>query len=649
MRRAHQSLLRSWKLAPQKILLSYPKRCVASKNNSEVKTLSDLQELMHRTERLTKVLEEDATKRSWITSQYCYQLLERWMNTARETKNPAHGNRAKDLISKLEKHGQGILLEPKRLFYDLVLQALAFCDASKAQHFLLSEMPKNDMNTKSFNIAINAWAKHGGFEAGIQAEKLFRNLENLHQAEVNEKHDLQPNQRTITGVVEAWANSGHPSSPERILAILQFAIHKVHRSDLKSISLDTVFFNTVIRALANIRGDREAANTCERVLQLMQDFDGLEPSTRTYSMVLHAWAQCEKKEKQGRAAKRAEKILGTMTELYTNGADVKPTTKSFTTCIAAYSRCDAPERAQMLLEKLLDLYKKTKDPDLRPDAPAGNAVVIAWSRSQRPDFVVKTKQALAKLEEFAEPDLISYNSLIHAFSRDGDASAALELVEWLENVSAFEPDVVSYNSVINALAKSQSREAALQAERLLSKMEDLASCGRLNVLPTSVTYTSVVNAWANSKDPSPAEPSYRIYKIAKNSQHTYKGSKPDIVFFVSLIQTFAKEQENRPAALAMAKEVFEEITTCKRIAPNEATFTAMINACNKLAPDREEWLNLVTSITKQCQSCGYLSRRVLTALRGGTSADSLQQILGCTSTSQLPEKWSRGVPRQHRP
>jgi pentatricopeptide repeat protein len=382
----------------------------------------------------------------------------------------------------------------------------------------------------------------------------------------------------------------------------------------------------------------------------MQDFDGLEPNTQTYSMVLHAWAQCEAREQRGAAAQRAENILAHMTQLYSNGADVKPNAKSFTTCIAAWSRCDAPERAQSLLERLLDLHEKTKDPELRPDTPAGNAVVIAWSRSQRPDSAFQTKQALAKLEEFAKPDLISYNCLLHAYSRDANVGTALELLEWLEHSSELEPDAVSYNSVLNALAKSQSWEAALQAEGLLEKMEDLAKCGRPNVQPTSVTYTSVVNAWSNSKGPSPSQPAYRIYqRFMRSSQQIEKGPRPDIVFFVSLIQAFAKEQEKKPEALTMAREIFEEITACTIVMPNEVAFVAMIDACNRLSSGREEWLNLVTYAIKKCQESGFLSRRVLATLRRGATKETLLQILGSSNTTQLPKGWSRRVPKQHQP
>jgi hypothetical protein len=613
----------------------------------ERRTRFDIQDLENETNALVQALEEKTTERSRITSQYCYQLLASWLAMTQESRQVDAARQAKHLIRKLEKHGHGTSLEPTRLFYDLVLQAVAVCDPREAQEFLLDEMPRNLANAKSFNICIDGWAKSRYSQAGENAEKLFGHLENLynnHQDNAQKNSDLQPNQRTLTGVLGAWANSGHPMAYERILAICQHAIQKQQQSESDAVALDVVVFNTVLRSLANTQGDRNAAETCEQLLQLMATVD-LEPNTQTYSMILHAWAQCESREQRGAAAQRAEHVLGLMIDLYsTQGSNVKPNTRSFTTCIAAWSRCDAPEKAQALLDRLLELYGVTLDPELRPDTPAGNAVVIAWSRARRPDAAHQTKQALDRLKEFTEPDLISYNSLLHAYSKEGNAKSAGELLEWLEEDSHLEPDAVSYNSVLNALAKSNDNESAIQAETMLEKMEDMAKQGRTKVQPTSISYTSVVNAWANSNDPSPFQAVYRVHERMRNNENNLR---PDIRFFVGVIRALAKEQEQRQDALKMVLALFDEITSSNL--EDEFVFVAMFDACNQLALDREEWLDLVSSMLRKCQESGFLSRRVLATLRRRANNQNVERVLGSHTTTDLPKSWSRKISRIHRP
>ena len=388
----------------------------------------------------------------------------------------------------------------------------------------------------------------------------------------------------------------------------------------------------------------------------------LAPTTQTYSLILHAWAQCEAQEQKGDAARRAEDVLGYMVQLYRKGLDVKPNYRSFTTCMAAWANCtqvesNAPERAERLLQTLIDFYEETQDADLKPDTTAGNAVLTAWSRSRRSDAPQRTEQALTKLKEFATPDLISYNCLLHAYGITGNATEARELLEWLETSAAQDkpellPDVVSYNSVIHALAKSKSREAAVQAENLLARMEELA-ISRPNMSPTNVTYTSVVNAWFHCKDPSPASHAYGMFQkllAVHQADPENRDLKPDIFIFVAVLQACAKEQENQSAALEMASNVFDQlIHHSPTVRPSELVFVSMLEACNNLADTEKVWIKLVQPVFERCCRAGCVSRRVLGVVRRKISPETLQQIIGTVDTNSLPPQWSRSIPKQHRP
>jgi hypothetical protein len=632
--------------------------------------------LQEETNQLLKALDGSQKSKRPVTSHYCYHLLESWMIQARDHQQLEAARRAQDVLHHLESV-TSTALAPTSLFYDIVLQSFTLCNggrpAAEAAQSLLQHMLKNEKaaavpTTKTFNIVINAWAKSQVTDAGKEAEKIFQGMETYDREKTNQS--AAPDVRTLTGVVDAWANSGHHDASSRIMVILQHAVGKYKANPESSMPLDLAVFHTVIRALTRTERNRQGAEMAEQVLRMLNELNNetndenhrLAPTTQTYSLILHAWAQCEAQEHKGDAARRAENVLGYMVQLYRQGLDVKPNYRSFTSCMAAWANCtqvesNAPERAERLLQTLLDFYQETQDADLKPDTTAGNAVLTAWSRSKRPDAQQRTEQALTKLKEFATPDLISYNCLLHAHGVAGNAIEAKELLEWLDISAAQDqpellPDVVSYNSVIHALAKSKSREAAVQAGDLLARMEELA-ISRPNMRPTNVTYTSVVNAWFHSTDPSPASHAYAMFQkllAAHQADPENRDLKPDIFIFVAVLQACAKEQEKRSAALEMASNVFDKLIHYSgSVRPSELVFVSMMEACNNLAYTEKEWIKLVQPVFERCCRAGCVSRRVLGVVRRKISPETLQQIVGMVDTNSLPPQWSRSIPKQHRP
>jgi hypothetical protein len=82
----------------------------------------------------------------------------------------------------------------------------------------------------------------------------------------------------------------------------------------------------------------------------------------------------------------------------------------------------------------------------------GNALISAWVRyASRDDSVERAVGALKKLKQYAEADLVSYNTVLDAMSKKGLGRQAMSLLNWLETVSAqsnqghLKPDLVSNN------------------------------------------------------------------------------------------------------------------------------------------------------------------------------------------------------------
>jgi hypothetical protein len=64
------------------------------------------------------------------------------------------------------------------------------------------------------------------------------------------------------------------------------------------------------------------------------------------------------------------------------------------------------------------------------------------------------------------------------------------------------PNTVSFNSVITAWANSRDPSAGRRAKAILNQMLELHEAGNADAKPDTTTFNSVINAWSNSRDPS---------------------------------------------------------------------------------------------------------------------------------------------------
>lgn len=415
---------------------------------------------------------------------------------------------------------------------------------------------------KTFNIVLNCWAKSNAYEAADRVNALLILMEQWHgtyslYVEANNiryHYDgCLPNERSLLCLIEAWTNGRPNEAPEVTLRILREvmlttdhrnnaiypiastidsdSLHTIKNSSIKdvkmerryrNVQLDEAVFNAVIYAWVRSNRGRSAAVQAEDILHMMIQWSQnsssvstgnrvtpVQPTTRTYSMIIMAWAECETIESKGDAAQRAETILMKMVQLYSEGQDsVKPNSLLFTSCIAAWSRAaincnEAPDRAERLWELLRKLYVEAgyDDVELEPTTQIGNAVISAWSRCVgRPDTVERALGALDILKKEGKDDLISYNTVLDAMSKKGCAQDALKMLQWLEGPESkrsLVPDLVSYNSVLAAFGRSSTTSLtqedkdsgskccnAHEAETLLRRMEQMNG-----LKPDKLSYT----------------------------------------------------------------------------------------------------------------------------------------------------------------
>ena len=158
------------------------------------------------------------------------------------------------------------------------------------------------------------------------------------------------------------------------------------------------------------------------------------------------------------------------------------------------------------------------DPIVHDDpARGGGGRKRKRSRQQRLDANTREK-SIAK----GRDPIISLNMNLDYLGKSGQRGAAARAEELLLRIEALHaegyyeitPDTVSYNSVMNAYARHASaanRQSAEDARRLLSRMEgmtldDIARGGRGTLVrPNTISFNTLILALANSGQPEAAE------------------------------------------------------------------------------------------------------------------------------------------------
>ncbi|GAX25939.1 hypothetical protein FisN_6Hh021 [Fistulifera solaris] len=500
----------------------------------------------------------NATKKNdkpgFISMDHLSKNLEAWMEACLEGHGIYAAQHALSVLETMEANFDqttSAFYTPSTSFYDIVFHAFASCrgrrEAAETVQSVLQRMLERakksrryypQPTTKTFNIALNCWAKSNEYDAGLRAEELWHVMSEWHENyrhEMNRGRPVQcsPNERTMAALVEAWGNSGHEDTPDRVLYLLQ---HAIDQQKTQAPLVNAIVFSNAIRAVTR-HNHPLGAEKAEEILRLMQQ-SHVQPNTRTYAAVLHAYTSAAESNQmrisKPDSAKRATAILYQMIQNYREGAaGVKPNVYCFTTCIAAWARCqdgdgnelNPQECAEGLWGDLVQLYLETSDPAFRPSVETGNAVLMAWMRATHvADAMDRGDDVLKRMRQFTKPDLRSYNILLNGMNWRGMGEQALKLIEWMERQGPeLRPDRFSFNSVLAALAKDRTLPHAQEKAEVVLRRMEFSSVGA-----DHFSYATVLDAWARSEDTTDkARRAEALAQVMMDRYHAFLASAID--------------------------------------------------------------------------------------------------------------------------
>ena len=167
---------------------------------------------------------------------------------------------------------------------------------------------------------------------------------------------------------------------------------------------------------------------------------------------------------------------------------------------------DAPDRAEALLKRLNDRYKRG-DIECRPCRVTLNSIIAVWAKCRREGAADRAHQYLCFMMHVAH-------------ERHDDAVLDRKEADRLM------PDAFSFNSCIDAYARSSQPNAVEKATEVFEMMIRLyqETCNE-NLKPNVITLTSLRNAWSrHSVGNGRNAQGKRIQKLIKMVENS--GRKP---------------------------------------------------------------------------------------------------------------------------
>jgi pentatricopeptide repeat protein len=377
------------------------------------------------------------------------------------------------------------------------------------EHILMEKDDLGGANNATVlcNIVLAAWGRLG---EGDRAERLLKRI-------LTQEH--QPDRLSFLAVLNAWNKSKRPEAPERASQLLDYMEH-----------------------LALTRVD-------------------LRPSVEIYTTVLDTWAQ------RPDSGPRVQTLLEQL-----EASTVRPSLRTYAAAIRAWGRSGDPDQAQAIVTKLEQLG----EPDLLPDTFTYTALIHAWAgAADAPQQALALLRRMERLRHAGRvnvaPSTVTYNVVLHVLAQHGEADLARALLETMP-----EPDLISYSTVIHAYTKSNSTEAGEVAMQLLEDMEDQVDSENTSLETTPELYSTVIYAHANCPGEKSAETAESLlWRLQERFQAGKSKTGPTVDVCNAVLRVWVKSRE------ATAPERVEAVVRWMRgqqsddcLQPNLQTFHA---------------------------------------------------------------------------
>lgn len=257
----------------------------------------------------------------------------------------------------------------------------------------------------------------------------------------------------------------------------------------------------------------------------------------------------------------------------------QPDKRVQTTILSAYANAGDVNGANGLLHRF-------RSQGAEPDVTMYNAVLNAVAKSE------SSKRAQEFLDqEMSVRDTVSYNTIIHAHSREGNVEMARQCVEKLVDLyqrdmaqsptpmdHSCQPDLATFRPLLSCVTQSQDPNAAQQAEDILDWMDDLYQQGVLRDAPDSQCFQMVLDAWSRSRAPGGAQRAEEFFRSMVPS--------PTVLSYATLMRAYKRDPGRKQALLEEMYGAY--LQGNQSLKPTVEVFRLVLADLARISPERAE-------------------------------------------------------------
>lgn len=468
-----------------------------------------------------------------------------------------------------------------------------------------SGVGKPDVST--FNIVLDSFAKTKRVE---EAEVLFKSMQRSGENELN----AIPDTVSYNIILNMYAKNNDLAE---VLRIFHEDMSQRKGDDKVNASVNLITCNTVLQALAKSKRPQEA----EHFLDKMTKEYHIVPDIVSYTTVIDAYAEsgdASNAEALVKSMLQEASSEDTFTRERNGHIPPQPSIETFNSVLKAWSRShenNAAQRAHSLLTLMIEMssflniskYSKQQNMQIvdknfsipKPNIISFNTVLSAYSQVGdglgAEDLLNSMIKEMEDGESALVPDVISFNTVMGAYARSGHLNCHKDAIRIIDKMTStpvkyrstktLSPDVWTYTTLIDAYARCGDRDAPFKAEDVLFK-----TMKERDICPNVSTYNALMNAWVQSNLKGSAINAHKLLLYMLESSNTGTGNinynvsrvEPNAKSYTTVINAYAKSSERDAPKLAEELlSLMEERFASSRdpsFQPNVLTYTSVINA-----------------------------------------------------------------------
>lgn len=294
----------------------------------------------------------------------------------------------------------------------------------------------------------------------------------------------------------------------------------------------------------------------------------LKPTAEIYSAVINTYLN-NQKVNSCLVAQRAKEILDELYDdhhLQVDKTQSKLSNKLFNSVIMAHSKNGDAEQAEDTLNTMLKLYESDKNASLRPNHVVFTSAITAWAKSgnndagERAERLLHTLIDLSKHDPNIYPNTWCFVATITAWTNNGSSNTAVPAANRVEDLldkminlyhegnHHLKPDTIVFTSVINAWAKSKDPKGPERAEEIFQKMHQLYSEGRNDLIKLDASvYTAALSALAKSRKIGAAEKAHSMLNYMITQHQTCAGASiaPERQSYGCVLEAYRQQSTNK--------------------------------------------------------------------------------------------------------